>query len=192
LSENFLSLRLRAQKKSFKQEYFARMLRHVLAARRRHFFGRWRHNAERLSLAEAVNTEGTVVLERNETRRNVKALRDFLLTQGYTPDDINQFLSKKNEQQRSQMHRAIVGLFFRKSDFEIIPKAFNQWRRWVQARRLMKQWSRYTVNALNHPLHWAFRKWKLSDEDAKSKLKKVLKKDLIKKIIDDDLAIGSA
>jgi hypothetical protein len=30
------------------------------------------------------------------------------------------------------MHRAVVGLFFRNSDFEIIPKAFNQWRRWVQ------------------------------------------------------------
>lgn len=132
------------------------------------------------------------MIERNEMRRNVKALRDFLQGQGYSPDDINEYLARKNEQQRSQMHRAIVGLFFRKSDFEIIPKAFNQWRRWVQQRRLMKQWSRYCVNAMNHPLHWAFRVWKLSDEDAKQRLKKVLKKDLIKKIIDDELAIGSA
>jgi hypothetical protein len=45
---------------------------------------------------------------------------------------------------------------------------------------------------MNHPLHWAFRKWKLSEEDAREKLKGVLKKDLIKKIIDDELAIGSA
>lgn len=45
---------------------------------------------------------------------------------------------------------------------------------------------------MNHPLHWAFRKWKLSEEDARQKLKHVLKKDLIKKIIDDELAIGSA
>jgi hypothetical protein len=90
------------------------------------------------------------------------------------------------------MHRAVVGLFFRNSDFEIIPKAFNQWRRWVQQRKLCKQWARYTVNAMNHPLHWAFRKWKLSEEDAREKLKTVLKKDLVKKIIDDELAIGSA
>jgi len=90
------------------------------------------------------------------------------------------------------MHRAIVGLFFRNSDFEIIPKALNQWKRWVQQRKLVKQWSRYTVNAMNHPLHWAFRKWKLSEDDARQKLQTVLKKDLIKKIIDDEMAIGSA
>jgi hypothetical protein len=30
VSESFLSLRLRAHKKNFKQEHFARMLRHVL------------------------------------------------------------------------------------------------------------------------------------------------------------------
>ena len=90
------------------------------------------------------------------------------------------------------MHRAIVGLFFRNSDFEIIPKAFNQWRRWIQQRRFVKQWSRYCVNAMNHPLHRAFRKWKHSEEDARERLRHVLKKDLIKKIIDDDIAIGSA
>jgi hypothetical protein len=66
-----------------------------------------------------------VVLERNEVRRHVKALKDFLGTQGYTKEDISEYLTKKNEQQKSQMHRAVVGLFFRNSDFEIIPKAFN-------------------------------------------------------------------
>jgi hypothetical protein len=38
-----------------------------------------------------------VVLERNEVRRHVKALKDFLGTQGYTPDDIEGYLSKKSE-----------------------------------------------------------------------------------------------
>lgn len=125
-------------------------------------------------------------------RRHVKALKDFLGTQGYTKEDISEYLTKKSDQQKSQMHRAVVGLFFRNSDFEIIPKAFNQWRRWIQQRKLCKQWARYSVNAMNHPLHWAFRKWKLSEVDAREKLKTVLKKDLVKKIIDDELAIGSA
>jgi hypothetical protein len=158
----------------------------------RHFFGKWRHNSDRIKLAETDNTEGEVVLERNEVRRHVKALKDFLGTQGYSQEDIGNYVSKKSDQQKSQMHRAVVGLFFRNSDFEIIPKAFNQWKRWLQQRKLCKQWSRYCVNAMNHPLHWAFRKWKLSEEDAREKLKGVLKKDLIKKIIDDELAIGSA
>jgi DNA-binding transcriptional MerR regulator len=133
-----------------------------------------------------------VVLQRNEMRLKVKALKDFLKSHGYSEDDIREYLDKKSDQQRSLMHRAIVGLFFRNSDFEIIPKALNQWKRWVQQRRLVKQWSRYTLNALNHPLHWFFRRWKLQDEDAKHQLKQVLKKDLIKKIIGDELAIGSA
>ncbi len=54
-SETFLELRLRAHKKNFKQEHFARMLRHVLNARMRHFFGKWRHNSDRLRVAETVN-----------------------------------------------------------------------------------------------------------------------------------------
>ena len=30
------------------------------------------------------------------------------------------------------MHRAIVGLFFKNSPFEIIPKALNQWKSFIQ------------------------------------------------------------
>lgn len=55
LCESFLDLKLRAHKRQFKTEYFGRMLRHVLAARMRHFFGKWRHNTERTRLAELVN-----------------------------------------------------------------------------------------------------------------------------------------
>jgi len=55
VSESFLDLRLRAHKKSFKQEHFARMLRHVLQSRMRHFFGKWRHNSDRMRVAETVN-----------------------------------------------------------------------------------------------------------------------------------------
>jgi hypothetical protein len=192
LCDTFQDLRVRAHKKHFKTEYFARMLRHVLASRMRHYFGKWRHNSNRLVLAETVNTEGDVVLERNEVRRNVKALKDFLQNQGYSDDDVSNYLTNKSDEQKQRMHRAIVGLFFRNSDYEIVPKALNQWKRWVQQRRLIKQWSRYCVNAMNHPLHWAFRKWKMSEEDAREKLRHVLKKDLVKKIIDDEMAIGAA
>jgi DNA-binding transcriptional MerR regulator len=66
-----------------------------------------------------------VVLQRNEMRLKVKALKDFLKSHGYSEDDIREYLDKKSDQQRSLMHRAIVGLFFRNSDFEIIPKALN-------------------------------------------------------------------
>jgi len=53
--DTFQDLRVRAHKKQFKQDYFAKMLRHVLASRMRHFFGKWRHNSDRTRLAETVN-----------------------------------------------------------------------------------------------------------------------------------------
>lgn len=45
---------------------------------------------------------------------------------------------------------------------------------------------------MNHPLFWAFRKWKMGEEVAKDRLKDIPKKDLINKIINDEMAIGSA
>jgi hypothetical protein len=45
---------------------------------------------------------------------------------------------------------------------------------------------------MNHPLFWAFRKWKMQEIDAKEKLKNVSKRELIEKIISDEMAIGSA
>lgn len=55
VNECFLELRLRAHKKQYKQEHFARMLRHVLGARMRYFFEKWRHNSDRIRVAETVN-----------------------------------------------------------------------------------------------------------------------------------------
>ena len=36
-----------------------------------------------------------MVLERNEMRRNVKALRDFLMKQGYSAEDIDEYVNGK-------------------------------------------------------------------------------------------------
>lgn len=73
-----------------------------------------------------------------------------------------------------------------------MPKAFNQWKRWIQIRKLMKRWSSYAVNAMNHPLFWAFRKWRHSEEIAREKLKDITKTELVDKIVSDEMAIGSA
>ena len=31
------------------------------------------------------------------------------------------------------MQKAVVGLFFKNTDFKIIPKAMNQWKEWVKS-----------------------------------------------------------
>ena len=61
LCDTFHSLKIKSHKKQFKMDYFARMLRHVLASRMRHFFGKWRHNSERIALAETVNVSRVVL-----------------------------------------------------------------------------------------------------------------------------------
>ncbi|CDW85127.1 UNKNOWN [Stylonychia lemnae] len=192
LNDAFLTLKIRGYKKQYKEQFLTRMLKHVLSYRIRHFFGKWKHNSDRLRLAETINTEGDVVLERNEMKRNVKALKDFLMKQGYSEDEIEKYLEDKTNTQKGNMHRALVSLFFKKSEFNIMPKAINQWKRWIQQRKLMRDWSQFTVNAINHPLHWYFRKWKLQEHHALQKLKDVTKKELIDKIIQDEHAIGAA
>lgn len=57
------------------------------------------------------------MLERNEMKRNVKVLKNFLTKQGYTPEQIEDYLQKKSEQQKGNMQRAIVSLFFKNSEF---------------------------------------------------------------------------
>ena len=125
-------------------------------------------------------------------RNNVKVLRQFLLDQGYEPNRIEEFLEGKADQQRSNMTKAVTSLFFKASDFQIVPKAMNQWKRWIEQRRLYKDRCRFVRNAMNHPAYWMFRKWKDQDKHASKRLKHLTKQDLIEKIITDEMAIGSA
>ena len=74
-SETFQSLKNRAFKKDFKEKFLLRAFRHTILYRMRHFFGKWKHNKERMELAENINFEGDVVVERNEMKRRVEALK---------------------------------------------------------------------------------------------------------------------
>ena len=74
------TLKNRSQNKDFKERFLQRALMHVAEYRIKHFFHKWRHNVDRLNLAELVNTEGDVVLERNQAQRNAKRLREELVS----------------------------------------------------------------------------------------------------------------
>jgi hypothetical protein len=84
-----------------------------------------------MNLAELVNTEGDVVIERNQAQRNAKKLREELISAGYEPEYIDEYLAQKSLVQRGNMQKAVVGLFFRNTEFNIIPKALNQWKTYV-------------------------------------------------------------
>ena len=74
------------------------------------------------------------------------------------------------------MQKAVVGLFFKDTDFKIIPKALNQWKEWFRARKRVKDKARFILNCLNHPLAIYFRKWKYEKADSEKVLNKLSKK----------------
>lgn len=92
LSDALLTLKNRSFKRDFKEKFLLRTFKHSLQYRMCHFFSRWKHNHDRIVLAEKINTEGDVVLERNEMRRNVEVLKNFLTKQGYTPEQVAEYL----------------------------------------------------------------------------------------------------
>lgn len=65
MQDAMYSLKNRSQLKDFKEKYLGRAMVHVIEYRTKHYLHKWRHNVERINLAELVNTEGDVVLERN-------------------------------------------------------------------------------------------------------------------------------
>ena len=186
------SLKNRSQLKAFKERYLQRAMIHVAEYRLKHFFAKWRHNMERMNLAHLVNTEGDVVLERNQAQRNAKRLRDELIASGYAPEYIDEYLASKSEGQRSNMQKAVVTLFFKNTDFNIITKSLNQWKDWVKSRKIAKENARYVLNCLNHPLTIYFKRWKYEKADAEKVLDKLSKRQLIDKVVADENLIGSS
>lgn len=110
---------------------------------------------------------------------------------GYTPEFIDEYLEKKAAKQRSDMEKGIKSLFFRHSDFSIVPKAFNQLKAFVQGRKAAKARAMQALNWMNHPLSVYFRKWKYDQADAENKLRGLSKQELIDKIVADENLIGS-
>ena len=89
------------------------------------------------------------------------------------------------------MQKGIISLFFKNSDFSIVPKAFNQLKAFVRERKAAKARALQALNWMNHPLSIYFRKWKYDQADAEKKLRGLSKQELIDKIIADENLIGS-
>ena len=118
-------------------------------------------------------------------------MKSQMVKMGYTPEYIEEYLEKKAAKQRSDMQKGIISLFFKNSDFSIVPKAFNQLKAFVRERKAAKERAAQIINWMNHPLAAYFRKWKYDMADAENKLKPLSKQELIDKIIADENLIGS-
>lgn len=117
-------------------------------------------------------------------------MKKQLLKLGYDAKTIDAYVATKSDQQMGNMHRAVVSLIYKK-DYAYIPKAFNQWKAYVQRRKQVKLRAKQVLNWMRHPLAIAFNKWKYDMGDAESKLKGISKQQLIDKIISHENLIGS-
>lgn len=89
------------------------------------------------------------------------------------------------------MQKGIIGLFFTNSEFQIMPKAFNQWKAWVARRKFVRHRANYVLNHMRHPCSRLFYRWKYEHADAARRLKALSKQQLIDKIIADENLIGA-
>lgn len=105
---------------------------HCGTYRLRHYFQRWHHQKECYNIADTVNTEGRVVMRRNEYMRNARAMKEYLMNAGYSPQAIEEYIDEKMKKQKNNMQKGIINLFFKNSDFAVMPKALNAWKDYVQ------------------------------------------------------------
>ena len=50
---------------------------------------------------------------------------------GYEPARVDEYTNKKDIQQKCNMNKGVICLFFKNSEFNIVPKAFNSWKEFV-------------------------------------------------------------
>ena len=129
---------MRTERRDYKEKFLRRMLMHVGEYRKRYFFDRWKNCMKCEQISEEVNTEGEVVMKRNQLARQAAAMKSQLVKMGYTPEFINEYLESKAAKQRADMQKGIISLFFKNSDFSIVPKAFNHLKAFVRERKAAK------------------------------------------------------
>lgn len=82
-------------------------------------------------------------------------------------------------------------MFFKNSEFNVVPKAYNTWREFVRLRKHARQAARLVLNNIHHPLSGWFFRWKYDCADTQARMQNFSKQQLIDKIIADENLIGA-
>ncbi len=132
-----------------------------------------------------------MVMRRNEFMRNAKAMKEYLVNAGYAPEAIEEYVQEKMILQKNNMQKGIIGLFFKNSEFSVLPKALNAWKDFVLQRKRIRRTCQYVFNHLKHPLAGWFQRWKYDAYDSQKQMMTLTKQQLVDKIVADENLIGS-
>lgn len=144
-------------------------------------FDKWKLEYNKVKIIEEINTEGDIAVEAERAKRRVDILKKFLVQNGHPLQDIEQEISRRKEKQNSVMRSFLIRLFFKTSEFNVIPKAFNQLKAWTRTRKMYKNAADMCLKYMRSDIYWAFKRWKHSHEDARKALSHLSKAELIKK-----------
>ena len=196
LYKSKLSIGMQKIKIVANQNYYSKclikrvFLRSILD-KQRVVFLKWKINTEKIKLAYEINTEGDVAVEAERSRRRIEILKKFLSEHGHPREDIDEELNERRDKQNSLMRSFIIRWFFKGSEFEIIPKAFNQLKAWTRTRKLYRETCEMVYKYMNSDIYWAFKRWKHSHEDERKLLNVYSKNELIRKCVDDEHLLGT-
>ena len=106
------------------------------------------------------------MMRRNEYMRNARAMKEYLLNAGYTETAIEEYVEQKSIVQKNNMQKGIIGLFFKNSEFSVVPRALNAWKEYVLNRKRIRRTCQFVLNHLKHPLAGWFQRWKYDAADS--------------------------
>lgn len=154
---------------------------HALNEKVRVAFKTWKLNVQKINLINEINTEGHVAIEAEKARRRVEIVKKFLISHGHPKEEIEEELCAKRETQLSTMRSFIIRMFFKMSEFSVIPKAFNQLKAYTRTKKLYRQTFDNLYKYMNSDIYWAFKRWKHHHEDERRELQNLSKKELVRK-----------
>ena len=64
-------------------------------------------------------------MERNMLQRKAKAMVEQLQKMGYSPEAIQKYVDENSEKMKQTMQKGIRCIFYKHSQFDVVPKAFN-------------------------------------------------------------------
>lgn len=139
LLSSFQKLRLTSYQLDFTRKRVKRTLIRCLNKQVESAFEIWKLNNSKAQIIYEINSSSDIAVEALRTSRRVKILKKFLLKNGHSPSEINSHLESKKSRQLSLMKSFIIRCYFKISEFNVVPKAFNQLKAYTATRKAFKE-----------------------------------------------------
>jgi hypothetical protein len=159
---------------------------HYISNKARTYFQRWKETAQKQTVIIELNEEGPVREEVFEQRQILENCKNFMRDEGYHEKEIEQVLKCGVVDKKGLILKAINRMKHYNDDLYVVPKAFDQWKRYIHMKKLFRYWLNYSnqrAQYIKSDLARAFDVWKHYDNKHKEVYTKLSKKALDQKTL---------